>query len=115
MGDKTRDKSVTNYCVANHQREVKEFSQLSGGKQTSENDQMSNGPTAQHQEASAPASVRVHYTFKNGPFIMMSAESRKTAISVPQPSPRFAAAKKSWRSSGLIGEKKHSMNKIIWR
>lgn len=105
MGDKTRDKSVTSYCVANHQREVKEFSQLSDGKQTSENDQTSNGPTAQHQEASAPASVRVHYTFKNGPFIMMSAESRKTAISVPQQSPRFAAAKKADAAVASLGKK----------
>lgn len=49
-GLKRGDKSVANYCVANHQREVEESAQLSGGKQTSENqedDRTPNSPTAQ--------------------------------------------------------------------
>lgn len=64
-------------------------------KISQEDDQTANGPTFQHQEASALASVRVHYTFKSEPFIMMSAESRKTAISVTQQSPALPLPKKA--------------------
>lgn len=60
----------------------------------------------QRWEASAPASVRVHYTFKNGPFIMMSAESRKTAITVPQQSPALPPPKKADAAVASLGGKK---------